>query len=142
MTLSMLGAKEREKPNRSLKSDGHSTGAFPGQHTQWFLTSDLHGRRNGAVPGMSRIVMPGLPYHVTQGGVRSIAIFDHDGDRNRYVELNPMRAGVVMRPEDRPLVEGPSSSAPTQDRSVDHGSDARGDRGRLAGLSCFIRRLC
>jgi putative transposase len=36
---------------------------------------------------MSRIVIPGLPHHVTQRGVRSIAIFRDDEDRELYLSL-------------------------------------------------------
>ena len=31
--------------------------------------------------------MPGLPHHITQRGVRSTPIFDHDGDRELYLSL-------------------------------------------------------
>jgi len=29
--------------------------------------------------------VPGLPHHITQRGVRSIPIFDHDGNRELYI---------------------------------------------------------
>jgi putative transposase len=36
---------------------------------------------------MARLVVPGLPHHVTQRGVRSVDIFDDDGDRALYLTL-------------------------------------------------------
>jgi len=36
---------------------------------------------------MARLVVPGLPHHVTQRGVRSIDIFDNDEDRRLYLRL-------------------------------------------------------
>ncbi len=43
------------------------------------------------MPRLPRLVVPGLPHHVTQRGVRSLDIFTDDADRNLYVEL--MREG-------------------------------------------------
>ena len=40
-----------------------------------------------AVARISRLVVPGLPHHVTQRGVRSLAVFDDDGDRELYLRL-------------------------------------------------------
>ena len=39
------------------------------------------------MPRLSRVVVPGLPHHITQRGVRSIPIFDHDEDRELYLSL-------------------------------------------------------
>ena len=39
------------------------------------------------MPRMSRVVVPGLPHHVTQRGVRSTPIFDHYEDRELYLSL-------------------------------------------------------
>ena len=36
---------------------------------------------------IARAVVPGLPHHVTQRGVRSLAVFDDDGDRELYLRL-------------------------------------------------------
>lgn len=36
---------------------------------------------------MSRVVVPGLPHHVTQRGVRSLPIFRDDKDRRLYLQL-------------------------------------------------------
>jgi len=36
---------------------------------------------------LPRLVIPGLPHHVTQRGVRSLDIFTGDADRSLYVEL-------------------------------------------------------
>jgi putative transposase len=36
---------------------------------------------------MARLVVPGLPHHVTQRGVRSIDVFADDDDRRLYLEL-------------------------------------------------------
>jgi len=36
---------------------------------------------------MARVVVPGLPHHVTQRGVRSVAVFRDDGDREFYLSL-------------------------------------------------------
>ena len=36
---------------------------------------------------MARLVVPGLPHHVTQRGVRSIDVFDDDRDRKLYLDL-------------------------------------------------------
>ena len=38
------------------------------------------------MPRLPRFVVPGLPHHVTQRGVRSTDIFTGDADRNLYVE--------------------------------------------------------
>jgi putative transposase len=39
------------------------------------------------MPRLPRLVIPGLPHHVTQRGVRSLAIFIDDADRVAYLEL-------------------------------------------------------
>ena len=39
------------------------------------------------MPGMSRLVVPGYPHHVTQRGVRSTDIFTCEDDRRIYLEL-------------------------------------------------------
>jgi putative transposase len=36
---------------------------------------------------LARVVVPGLPHHVTQRGVRSLPIFRDDSDRKLYLEL-------------------------------------------------------
>lgn len=36
---------------------------------------------------LARVVLPGIPHHVTQRGVRSIDIFSSDGDRKYYLDL-------------------------------------------------------
>lgn len=36
---------------------------------------------------IARVVVPGMPHHVTQRGVRSLPIFDDDQDRKYYVRL-------------------------------------------------------
>ena len=36
---------------------------------------------------IARVVVPGLPHHVTQRGVRLIDIFDDDLDRELYLQL-------------------------------------------------------
>jgi putative transposase len=36
---------------------------------------------------MGRVVLAGVPHHVTQRGVRSMAIFDSDADRREYLRL-------------------------------------------------------
>jgi REP element-mobilizing transposase RayT len=36
---------------------------------------------------LARVVLPGVPHHVTQRGVRSMNIFSCDGIRNYYLEL-------------------------------------------------------
>jgi len=36
---------------------------------------------------IARVVVPGQPHHLMQTGVRSIAIFRHDGDRKTYVQF-------------------------------------------------------
>ncbi len=45
------------------------------------------------MPRIARVVVPGLPHHVTQRGVRSIDVFEHDGDRELYLELMCESAG-------------------------------------------------
>ncbi len=79
------------------------------------------------MPRSARIVVPGLPHHITQRGNRKQAVFFREEDREvylslladnrffsapldaiyrwralRYVELNPVRAGLVAAPEDYP----------------------------------------
>ena len=39
------------------------------------------------MPRMSRLVIPGLPHHVTQRGVRSLPVFTDDEDREVYLAL-------------------------------------------------------
>jgi putative transposase len=39
------------------------------------------------MPRLSRVVVPGCAHHVTQRGVRSIAVFDSDDDRELYLRL-------------------------------------------------------
>ncbi len=39
------------------------------------------------MPRIARIVVPGLPQHVTQRGVRSLDVFDDDGDYELYLHL-------------------------------------------------------
>lgn len=39
------------------------------------------------MPRMARLVVPGMPHHVTQRGVRSLDVFDDDGDYELYVQL-------------------------------------------------------
>jgi putative transposase len=51
---------------------------------------------------ISRLVVPGLAHHVTQRGVRSIAIFDDDGDRKACLdfmaeELNRFSVEVLAK---------------------------------------------
>ena len=36
---------------------------------------------------VARVVLPGLPHHVLQRGVRSLAIFHSDADRQAYLQL-------------------------------------------------------
>ena len=36
---------------------------------------------------LARVVLPGVPHHVTQRGVRSMNIFSCDDDRSYYLEL-------------------------------------------------------
>ncbi len=44
---------------------------------------------------VARLVVPGMPHHVTQRGNRRQQTFFNDGD---YVELNPVRAKLVPSP--------------------------------------------
>ena len=37
--------------------------------------------------GLDRVVVPGLPHHVTQRGIRRQQTFFNDGDYARYLEL-------------------------------------------------------
>ena len=39
------------------------------------------------MPRLARVVLPGIPHHVTQRGVRSMPIFQHDADRMEYLRL-------------------------------------------------------
>jgi len=39
------------------------------------------------MPRLPRVVIPGIPHHVTQRGNRGDAVFDDDVDRRRYLEL-------------------------------------------------------
>ena len=41
----------------------------------------------GKLARLARVVLPGVPHHVTQGGVRSIKIFSSDEDRREYLSL-------------------------------------------------------
>ncbi len=36
---------------------------------------------------LARVVLPGVPHHITQRGVRSMNIFSGDADRDYYLEL-------------------------------------------------------
>ena len=44
-------------------------------------------RRLRGMTRLARVVVPGLPHHVTQRGVRSINIFRDDADRELYLDL-------------------------------------------------------
>jgi len=50
---------------------------------------------------MARAVIPAIPHHITQRGVRRMETFFDDEDYllagARYVELNPVRAKLVER---------------------------------------------
>jgi len=49
---------------------------------------------------LARIVIPGLPHHVTQRGNRREAIFFEDGDHEIYLDLlagQTFKAGVAVR---------------------------------------------
>ena len=51
------------------------------------------------MPRMARVVIPGLPHHVVQRGVRSMDIFYSDHDRKSYLQLiadGISRAGVSV----------------------------------------------
>ena len=105
------------------------------------------------MPRMSRIVIPGLPHHVTQRGVRSIAIFDHDGDRELYLSLmeeqaeRPTVPGLVSDDEPRASHRDPRArgfvgpgyrgSAP----SVHPSQELRGRRARIP-LPGALRVVC
>jgi len=39
------------------------------------------------MPRIARVVVPGIPHHITQRGVRSMTIFFSDRDRQNYLEL-------------------------------------------------------
>ena len=39
------------------------------------------------MPRVARVVLPGLPHHVLQRGVRSLALFHSDADRLAYLQL-------------------------------------------------------
>ena len=39
------------------------------------------------MPRIARVVVPGLPHHVTQGGNRRADVFFDDDDRRRYLFL-------------------------------------------------------
>jgi putative transposase len=48
---------------------------------------------------LARIVVPGLPHHVTQRGNRREAIFFQDGDHEIYLDLlaeQTLKAGVAV----------------------------------------------
>ena len=45
---------------------------------------------------ISRLVVSGYPHHVTQRGVRSIPIFDDDGDRIAYLEFHGRGIEAVL----------------------------------------------
>ena len=48
---------------------------------------------------LARIVIPGLPHHVTQRGNRREAIFFEDGDHEVYLDLlaeQTLKAGVAV----------------------------------------------
>lgn len=48
---------------------------------------------------LARVVIPGLPHHVTQRGNRREAIFFHDGDHEIYLDLlaeQTLKAGVAV----------------------------------------------
>jgi len=52
------------------------------------------------MPRLERVVVPGLPHHVTQRGTRSQDVFFDDEDRARYIEFvrdSAERYGVAIR---------------------------------------------
>ena len=53
------------------------------------LALDAHpaGAETPASPRLAGLVVPGLPHHVTQRGVRSTRVFRSDSDRELYLSL-------------------------------------------------------
>ena len=39
------------------------------------------------MPRLARVVVPGVPHHITQRGVRSLPVFFSDADRRTYLAL-------------------------------------------------------
>ena len=54
-----------------------------------YLTIDLPGICPYALPmpRLARVVVPGVPHHITQRGVRSLRVFFGDADRRMYLAL-------------------------------------------------------
>jgi putative transposase len=44
-------------------------------------------RRDNAMPRMARVVLPGVPHHITQRGVRRLKVFRDDEDYRLYLRL-------------------------------------------------------
>jgi hypothetical protein len=50
------------------------------------------------MPRIARVVVSGLPQHVTQRGVRSLDVFDDDGDCELYLK-GPRRNNLSALPD-------------------------------------------
>ncbi len=53
------------------------------------------------MPRIARVTVPSVPHHVTQRGNRRQKTFFNNKDfiAARYIELNPVKAGLVSKPE-------------------------------------------
>ncbi len=56
------------------------------------------------MPRIGRVVAPNMPHHVVQRGHNRNTVFVDDSDYYflqccRYIELNPVKAKLVIRPE-------------------------------------------
>ena len=51
------------------------------------MRRDCGGGRMAGMPGIARVVVPGLPHHITQRGNRRADVFFDDDDRRRYLFL-------------------------------------------------------
>ncbi len=73
----------------------------PGQYTQTLFSGDSRTERRTALSmsRIARIVLPGIPYHITQRGNGQQQVFLDDADCHLYIDLlrhNASRAGLVV----------------------------------------------
>src|SRR5262249_9305657 len=77
-----------QTPNYSLKrrvTDRHlRTPALSDAQT---LTSTARSRLSKHMPRIPRVVLPGVPLHITQRGIRRFDVFRDQADRKHYLRL-------------------------------------------------------
>jgi len=96
------------------------------------------------MPRIARIVFPDVPHHMTQRGIRHQDVFFTTSDRInylqwlclRYVEQNPVHAGMVKKAEDYPWSSAAAHCGMQNDPNLSTGT---GFDGKLDGWREILR---